>query len=100
MGFIQNKQVDKAVPFHDLSKRLKLKTLASHDVIKRIMSRQFSNMLQPLISALVLETQRIIELKVLICALFILHCIALPTVINLAPSSEGEELPLFQHFRK
>ena len=33
------------------------------------------------------------------CAMFILHCIALPAVINLARLSEGKELPLFQHFR-
>ena len=32
---IPNKQVDKAVQFHDPLKRLKLKTLASDDVIKR-----------------------------------------------------------------
>ena len=33
------------------------------------------------------------------CAMFILHCIALPAVINLARLSEGKKLRLFQHFR-
>ena len=32
--FIRTKQVDKAVPFHDPLKRLKLKTLASESVIQ------------------------------------------------------------------
>ena len=36
--------------------------------------------------------------KGLICALFILHFIALPAVIHLARLSEGKELPQFQHF--
>ena len=35
----------------------------------------------------------------LICALIILHCIALPAVIHLAYLSEGKDLPRFQHFR-
>ena len=35
----------------------------------------------------------------LICALFILHFIALPAVIHLVCLSEGKELPRFQHFR-
>ena len=35
----------------------------------------------------------------LICALFILHFIALPVVIHLVYLSEGKELPQFQHFR-
>ena len=34
-----------------------------------------------------------------ICALFILHFIALPAVIHLVCLSEGKELPRFQHFR-
>ena len=34
-----------------------------------------------------------------ICALFILHFIALPAVIHLVRSSEGKELPWFQHSR-
>ena len=34
-----------------------------------------------------------------ICALFILHFIALPAVIHLVHLSEGKELPRFQHFR-
>ena len=34
-----------------------------------------------------------------ICALFILHFIALPAVIHLVRLSEGKELPRFQHFR-
>ena len=33
------------------------------------------------------------------CALFILHFIALPAVIHLVRLSEGKELPCFQHFR-
>ena len=32
--------------------------------------------------------------------MFILHCIALPAMINLARLSEGKELSLFQHFRR
>ena len=35
----------------------------------------------------------------LICALFILHFIAVPAVIHLVRLSEGKELPRFQHFR-
>ena len=35
----------------------------------------------------------------LICALFILHFIALPAVLHLVCLSEGKELPRFQHFR-
>ena len=35
----------------------------------------------------------------LICALFILHFIALPAVIHLLRLSEGNELSWFQHFR-
>ena len=31
---------------------------------------------------------------------FFLHCMTLPAVINLALSFEGEELPLFRHFRR
>ena len=38
-------------------------------------------------------------MKGLICALFILACIALPAVINLVHLSVGKELTLFQHFR-
>ena len=33
------------------------------------------------------------------CALFILHFIALPAVIHLVRLSEGKGLPRFQHFR-
>ena len=33
--FIQSKQADKVAPFHDPLKTLKLKTLASHCVIKK-----------------------------------------------------------------
>ena len=33
------------------------------------------------------------------CALFILHFIALPAVIHLVLLSEGKELPRFQHSR-
>ena len=33
------------------------------------------------------------------CALFILHFIALPAVIHLVRLSEGKELPRFQYFR-
>ena len=39
--FIQNQEVDKAVPFHVPLKSLKLKTLASDGIIKCILSRQF-----------------------------------------------------------
>ena len=35
----------------------------------------------------------------LICALLILHIIALPAVIHLVRLSEGKELPRFKHFR-
>ena len=35
----------------------------------------------------------------ILCALFILHVIALPAVIHLVRLSEGKELPRFQHFR-
>ena len=38
-------------------------------------------------------------MKGLICALFILHFIALPVVIHLVRLSEGKELPPFQHYR-
>ena len=61
--FIQSKQVDKVVPFHDPSKILKLKTLASDCVIKkdvRTMPLLFYYdelyMIHPLISPLILET--------------------------------------------
>ena len=65
--FIQNEQVDKAVPFHDPLKRLKLtKTLASDGVIKKdnvktiaLLAYYVLNqlyMLHPLISALILKT--------------------------------------------
>ena len=37
--------------------------------------------------------------KGLICALFILHFIALPAVIHLVRLSEGKVLLRFQHFR-
>ena len=33
------------------------------------------------------------------CALFILHFIALPAVIHIVCLSESKELPWFQHFR-
>ena len=56
-------------------------------------------MLHPLISALILETSCMIELKGSICPLFILHFIVLPAVIHLVCLSEGKELPRFQHFR-
>ena len=39
------------------------------------------------------------KLNGIICALLILHCIALHAVINLARLSEVKELPLFQNFR-
>ena len=61
--FIQSKQVDKVVPFHDPLKTLKLKTLASDCVIKKdVTTMPLLNyydelyMLHPLISALILET--------------------------------------------
>ena len=43
--------------------------------------------------------QIFVPLKGLICALFILHFIALLAVIHLGHLSEGKELPQFQHFR-
>ena len=61
--FIQSKQVDKVVPFHDPLKTLKLKTLASDCVIKKYVATMPLHiyydelyMLHPLISALILET--------------------------------------------
>ena len=61
--FIQSKQVDKDVPFHDPLKTLKLKTLASDCVIKKdvtimplLIYYDVLYMLHPLISALILET--------------------------------------------
>ena len=61
--FIQSKQVDKAAPFHDPLKMLKLKTLASDCVITKDVTT-FSllinyvklYMLHSLVSALILET--------------------------------------------
>ena len=68
--FIQSKQVDKVAPFHDPLKTLKLKTLASDCVIKKdVMTKPLLiyydelYMLHPLISTLILETYRIIEVK-------------------------------------
>ena len=46
-----------------------------------------------------LRNSKSLKRKGIIYVLFILGCIALPAVINLAYSSEGKELPLFQHFR-
>ena len=61
--FIQSKQVDKVVPFHDPLKTQKLKTLASDCVIKQdvtsmplLIYYDELYMLHPLISALILET--------------------------------------------
>ena len=62
--FIQSKQVDKVVPFHDPLKTLKLKTLASDCVIKKdvttmpllISYDELYIMLHPLISTLILES--------------------------------------------
>ena len=61
--FIQSKQVDKVVPFHDPLKTLKLKALASDCVIKKHVTTMPLHiyydelyMLHPLISALILET--------------------------------------------
>ena len=61
--FIQSKQVDKVVPFHDPLKTLKLKTLASDCVIIKdvttmplLIYYDKLYMLHPLISALFLET--------------------------------------------
>ena len=56
-------------------------------------------MLHPLISALILKLSESLNFKGLICALFILHFIALPAVIHLVHLFEGKELPRFQHFR-
>ena len=64
--FIQSKQVDKVVPFHDPLKTLKLKTLASDCIIKKdftdvttmhlLIYYDKLYMLHPLISTLILET--------------------------------------------
>ena len=67
--FIQSKQVDKALLFHDPLKRLKLKTFARDYVIKDCVIKKDNvkiipwliyyvklHMLHPLISALILET--------------------------------------------
>ena len=67
-NLIQSKHVDKAVPFYDQWKRLKLKTLASDGVIKKDNFKTITLLiycvkLQPLISDLVLETLLIIEVK-------------------------------------
>ena len=57
-------------------------------------------MLHPLVSTLILKNlSESLKLKGLICALFNLYCVVLPSMINLACRSEGKELPLFQHFR-
>ena len=60
---IQSKQVDKAAPFHNPLKTMKLKTLASDCVIKKDVTTMplficydELYMLHPLISALILET--------------------------------------------
>ena len=61
--FIQSKQVDKVVSFHDPLKTLKLKTLASDCVIKKnvttmplLIYYDELYMLHTLISTLILET--------------------------------------------
>ena len=61
--FIQSKQVDKVALLHDPLKTLKLKTLASHCVIKKDVTKtplliyyDELYMLHPLIRALILET--------------------------------------------
>ena len=61
--FIQSKQVDKVVSFHDPLKTLKLKTLASDCVIKKdvttmplLLYHDELYMLHPLISAFIFET--------------------------------------------
>ena len=61
--FIQSKQVDKVVPFHDPLKKLKLITHASDCVIKKYVTAMplliyydELYMINPLISALILET--------------------------------------------
>ena len=61
--FIQSKQVDKAAPFDDPLKTLKLKTLASDSVIKMhvttmplLIYYDELYMLHPLTNALILET--------------------------------------------
>ena len=43
--FIQSKQVDKAVPFHDTLKMLKLKTNASDGVIKKKRKNSLAHLL-------------------------------------------------------
>ena len=55
-------------------------------------------MLHPLISDLILETERINDVKGSnLCSMY--PALQLPAVINLARSSQGEEFPLFQNFR-
>ena len=61
--FIQSKQVYKVAPFYDPLKTLKLKALASDCIIKKdvttmplLIYYDELYMLQPLISALILET--------------------------------------------
>ena len=61
--FLQSKQVDQAVPFHDPLKTLKFKILASDCVIKKGVKKiplliYYVNlyMLNPSISTLILET--------------------------------------------
>ena len=61
--FIQSKQVDKVVPFHDPLKTLKMKILASDCVIKKgvttmplLIYYDELYMLHPIIRALILET--------------------------------------------
>ena len=61
--FIQSKQVDQAVPFHDPLKTITLKILASDCVIKKgvktiplLIYYVKLYMLHPLISTLILET--------------------------------------------
>ena len=61
--FIQSKQVDKVVPFHDPLKTLKLKILASNCIIKKgvttmplLIYYDELYMLHPLIRAFILET--------------------------------------------
>ena len=61
--FIQSKQVDRVVPFHDPLKTLKLKTLASNCVIKKdvttmplLIYHDELYIIHPFISILISET--------------------------------------------
>ena len=101
-----SKQVDKVAPFHDPLKTLKLKTLSSACVIKKDVTKMplliyydELYMLHSLISAIILETKCIIEVKGSNLRSVHPAIHAVPAMIHLARLSGGKELPQFQHFR-